>query len=106
MTRAEAIGEMKQEIENDDSVLPLAERDNAHADFLNWEREQAAMKDETRYVCPKCGHALKFEMVTLPLAFPRLRTVHFCQCSCPHCGGMAGRGDSHKEAWEKWKQTL
>lgn len=58
------------------------------------------MNNPTRYVCPKCGHAMQF--------WNSLHADHAdtpCACQCPNtkCLGMIGRGVNAQTAFTDWQ---
>jgi hypothetical protein len=58
------------------------------------------MTNPTRYVCPKCGHALKFYMV-----MHKPETPCACFCGSAECGqnNENGFGTNAREAFADWK---
>lgn len=57
------------------------------------------MNNPTKYVCPKCGHALRFTM----MFWHRLPEGKECKCDCAFCGGRIGKGLDAKSAFEDWQ---
>lgn len=59
------------------------------------------MKDDTRYICPKCWKALRFWSVHS--GNPDIKCA--CHCETHGCLLVVGSGLNAKSAWEDWKHV-
>lgn len=55
------------------------------------------MNNPTRYICPKCGHALMFWANVLDVDTP-------CRCMCMKCKDEPGLGINAETAFADWQK--